>query len=526
MARNKTRPLFDGLSSTQPDTRDISLTGDIRALSSFLSGSKKLTAFRANTIAHQLRELIQQRVGENFFTDQEWERFFYNLRALEDRKSMRMKIWIIEAIEQWCGVDVCAALPAGYHETAPMPWPVEKEMRWLIAQPPTYSSLNPLAHASRAIIVAANSTSRNLVRRDQPEKILVTTVQGLKLLQESRILPPSYTRIKAVFTDENGEQGNVGKGLKIATTFEDGTPGKYLGGMFARKKGSGKPFYEQPSFLTENCGWKPVQWRWADGRRAEDVEMGYDLTNKGEANDEGSSNIKHAGKAKRRRTGAQHHRGSENTSEEPLKIPLLQPKWTRADGDTRMFGTDSSDEATELIEINASSEESSSKEEEDHEDNALPEDQLATIARQNAEIARLQAANHGPLSEEHGGQTFRGKSRARRSLPKHIAQRRRDLRDTESVQPSLPSHPQTPSSLRKRSASSLRPARTSRFRKGPEVKSKDTGTMWTPEGEATPSSPSHRALSRGADSGGYETMPTPPQERHGARAYSAKMETL
>jgi hypothetical protein len=539
MARTTHHPLFDGQSSsTQPDNKRLRLTGDISALASFFSASKTLTSSQVNKIASQIRELIQNSIiGESFFTDQEWNRFFYNLRALEDRKSIRMKIWIVEAIKSWCGVDAFAALPAGFEKTAHMQWPVGQEMLWILAQLPTRSSLKPLEHAGRAVMVTANPTantaaSRKFAPGDHSAKIPIDTAQALHNLSESSFLPPSYTRIKAVFTNEKGEKGNIGKGLKIATRFEDGTPGKYLGGMFVRKKGSGRNFYEQPSFFEENYGWKPVQWRWADGKSAEDAEMEYDFQNEAQANGEANSKTKHTGKANRKGTGVKNAQGTETIAQEPLKIRLLRPNWTRAGRDTRTSGMDDSDDASEIIETISSSED----EEEGIDNNVSYEDDMSTISRQQADIARLKAANKRPFGEEPEGLAVRGKPRARRSLPQEIAQRRKFRRDTDSIEPSLP-HRKKLSSSRKRLSSTLGPGRTSRLGNGTKVKLTKKSALRTPKGEATFSSPSHPALSRSpsrsatrveesmsnvTDSDENRAMPTPPRENPGARPVSAQ----
>jgi hypothetical protein len=394
MARTKIRSLFEGLSSVDSKTNDVLITGDIRALASSLSGSKVLPRSQAGAIAEQLRELIQELIeDEKFFTNKEWERFFYNLRALEDKKSIRIKSWIVEAIDAWYGVDASDALGGRVVETCHMPWPVQQEMKWILVQPPTGSSINPTAHSGHRLNFTTNPITKivrpkkgsKLIPADQPWKKPIGMTQALKKLDHRTFVPSSFTRLKAIFMNDDGSKGQIGKGLKIQTRFEDGRIGKYLGGLFTREKDSCDHFYEQPSFFMQNSGWEPVRAQWTDGRSREHAELGYGWSMKEKKEEENATPFKHAKIIQDHEKITAVNEVNGNIVKEVRKIELVRPVWIRTGQDNGISGADTSGEEQELSGIEDAEIESSCEEKGMSGMAIPPKDQLTRIFRLQAE---------------------------------------------------------------------------------------------------------------------------------------------
>jgi hypothetical protein len=405
MTRSKIRDLFEGLSSDYPETRNILTIGDIRALSHYFSGSKILPPARVEAIDSQLRDLIMISIEEEKvnFTDTEWLLFFYNLRALEDSKSMRMKRWIVDAIGAFYGVNATAAL--GVVETAPITRPVFEEMQWILRQSPTCTRLNPKERCGHRLNFTTSEITEIvrpkigniLVPKDQPLKKPVEMTEALRKLDERTEGCSSYTRIRAVFRNEDGEMGDIGKGLKIQTRFEDGSLGKYLGGIFARRKGSQGPFYEQPRYHAHNDGWEPVEFVWEDGATSHTAEIGYEWHME-EANEifernNISSRVFEPRKPHKKSTTLVGAHGI--PIEQPRKIKLIPPTWIRLGDDVEMSGMGTSSvtgDVSAVQELNRIH----SPDDDFLVTNDTPlEDQWTIIARQAEEIALLLAAKSG-----------------------------------------------------------------------------------------------------------------------------------
>ncbi|EPE30922.1 hypothetical protein GLAREA_03889 [Glarea lozoyensis ATCC 20868] len=404
MARSKIRDLFEGVSCDNPGISNVLTTGDIRALSHFFSGNKILPPARVEAIQSQLRDLIMISIEEPVdFTDTEWLLFFYNLRALEDKKSMRMKMWIVDAIGAFYGVNASAAL--GVVEAAPMARPVFEEMKWILRQPLTCSTLNPKERSGHRLKFTTSEITEIVrpkigkipVPKDQPSKKPVEMTKALRRLDERTEGYSSFTRIKAVFRNEDGKMGDIGDGLKIQTRFEDGSLGKYLGGIFARRKGSQGPFYEQPTFHANNDGWEPVDFVWEDGTTGNTAEIGYEWHMEAANENPGKNNIVSRIPQPRNphKTYTTLVKAEGILPEQPRKVKLIPPTWIRLGDDVEMSGMGHSGIIRDAPAIQKLNRVHSPDDFLVTKDTPL-EDQLAIIARQEEEIAQLLAAKNGP----------------------------------------------------------------------------------------------------------------------------------